>query len=108
MTYHNAGEAMSGTSGLNRIRAHQARGEVSGCKTVAGRRRIDDGRLHLYVPHGLRRVTWDERSCTELEIDAAAHRVRAAIDGEPATLDTPLRFRLEPEALRLLVPRQPD
>ena len=69
---------------------------------------LDDGRLHLYVPHGLRRVTWDERSCTELEIDAAAHRVRAAIDGEPATLDTPLRFRLEPEALRLLVPRQPD
>ena len=75
--------------------------------SLGERESLDDGRLHLYVPHGLRRVTWEERSYVELELDAAAHRVRAAIDGEPATLDTPLRFRLEPGALRLLVPRPP-
>jgi diacylglycerol kinase family enzyme len=73
--------------------------------SIGERERIDDGRLHVYVPHGLRRVTWDESSCTELEIDVPAHRVRAAIDGEPAVLETPLRFRSEPGALRLLVPR---
>ena len=32
---------------------------------------MDDGRLHLYVPHGFRRITWDERSCTELTIETA-------------------------------------
>ena len=72
--------------------------------SIGERERIDDGRLHLYVPHGFRRVTWDERSCTELEIDVPSHRVRAAIDGEPAALETPLRFRSEPGALRLLLP----
>jgi diacylglycerol kinase family enzyme len=76
--------------------------------SVGERERLDEGRLRLYVPHGLRRVTWEERSCTELEIDAAGHRVRAAVDGEPAELDTPLRFTIEPGALRLLVPRTPE
>jgi diacylglycerol kinase family enzyme len=76
--------------------------------SLGERESLDDGRLHLYVPHGLRRVTWDERSCTELEIDTASHRAQAAIDGEPALLDTPLRFRLERQGLRLLVPRPRD
>ena len=47
-------------------------------------------RLHLYVPHGFRRITWEEQSCTELEIGSPLPRLRAAIDGEPAELDTPL------------------
>jgi diacylglycerol kinase family enzyme len=76
--------------------------------SLGERESLNDGRLHLYVPHGLRRVTWDERSCTEMEIDVASHRVQAAIDGEPALLETPLRFRVEPAALRLLVPRSAD
>jgi diacylglycerol kinase family enzyme len=73
--------------------------------SLGERESLDEGRLHLYVPHGLRRVTWDERSCTELEIDAHEHRVGAAVDGEPTVFETPLRFRIEPAALRLLVPR---
>ncbi len=73
--------------------------------SLGERESLDEGRLHLYVPHGLRRVTWDERSCTELEIDAAGHRVEAAIDGEPERLETPLRFTIEPGALRLFLPR---
>ena len=48
------------------------------------------GLLHLYVPHGFRRVTWEEQSCTELEIGSPLPRLRAAVDGEPAELDTPL------------------
>ena len=46
MTYHNASQTMPGTGRLNRIGAHEARGHIGGRKTVAGRRRIDDGRLH--------------------------------------------------------------
>jgi diacylglycerol kinase family enzyme len=74
--------------------------------SIGERERLDEGRLYLYVAHGLRRVTWDERSCTELEIESALPVVRAAIDGEPAELEPPLDFRVEPGALRLLVPRQ--
>ena len=75
--------------------------------SIGERERLDDGLLHLYVPHGLRRVTWDERSCTELTIDTPGGRVPAAVDGEPAELETPLEFRSEPGALRLLVPGAP-
>jgi diacylglycerol kinase family enzyme len=73
--------------------------------SIGARERLDEGLLHLSVPHGLRRVTWEERSCAELDIDVPSHHVRAAIDGEPAALETPLRFAIEPGALRLLVPR---
>jgi diacylglycerol kinase family enzyme len=76
--------------------------------SLGERERIDEGLLHLYVPHGLRRITWDERSCTELVIGSPLPRVRAAVDGEPAELETPLRFRIEPGALRLLLPRAPE
>ena len=76
--------------------------------SLGERERIDEGLLHLYIPHGFRRITWDERSCTELEIGSALRRVRAAVDGEPLELDTPLRFRVEPGALRVLVPRAPE
>ena len=76
--------------------------------SLGERERIDEGLLHLYVPHGFRRITWDERSCTELEIGSPLPRLRAAIDGEPTELETPLRFRIEPGALRLLLPRAPD
>jgi diacylglycerol kinase family enzyme len=73
--------------------------------SIGERERLDEGRLHLYVPQGLRRVTWEERSCTELRIDSGPPRLRAAIDGEPVELEPPLDFRIEPGALRLLVPR---
>ena len=76
--------------------------------SLGERERIDEGLLHLYVPHGLRRISWDERSCTELEIGSPLPRLGAAVDGEPAELETPLRFRIEPGALRLLLPRAPD
>jgi diacylglycerol kinase family enzyme len=71
---------------------------------VGERSRLDEGLLHLYVAHGWRRTSWEERSATEFTVDANRHRVKAAIDGEPAALETPLDFRVEPRALRVLVP----
>jgi diacylglycerol kinase family enzyme len=76
--------------------------------SLGERERLDEGKLHLYIPHGFRRITWEERSCTELEIGAPQARLRAAIDGEPVELETPLSFRIEPRALRVLVPRAPE
>jgi diacylglycerol kinase family enzyme len=76
--------------------------------SLGERERLDEGLLHVYIPHGLRRITWDEHSYSELEIGSPLARLRVAIDGEPAELDTPLRFRIEPAALRVLVPRAPD
>jgi hypothetical protein len=76
--------------------------------SLGERERLDEGTLHLYVPHGLRRISWEDRSCTELEIGSPLPRVRAAVDGEPAELESPLHFRIGPAALRVLVPRPPD
>ena len=76
--------------------------------SIGERETLDDGRLHLYVPHGFRRVTWDERSCTALTIETPRSSIRAAIDGEPARLVSPVEFRVEPQALRVLVPPAPD
>ena len=76
--------------------------------SLGERERLDEGKLHLYIPHGFRRITWEERSCTELEIGSPMPRIRAAVDGEPFELDAPLAFRIDPGALRVLVPRAPE
>lgn len=76
--------------------------------SIGERESMDDGLLHLYVPHGFRRLTWEERSAPALTIDSSRPSLRAAIDGEPARLQTPLELRVEPRALRVLVPRAPE
>jgi len=65
--------------------------------TVGARDRLDGGKLHLYVPD-------DERVGERFVVDAAAGRLEAAVDGEPDVLRTPIEFRIEPRALRVLVP----
>ncbi|HEU4489009.1 MAG TPA: diacylglycerol kinase family protein [Actinomycetota bacterium] len=40
-----------------------------------------------------------------LEIGAPGERVQAGVDGEPITLEAPLRFSVEPGALRVLLPK---
>ena len=65
--------------------------------TVGARERLDEGRLHLYLPG-------DERSGERFVVDAAAGVLEAAVDGEPEVLRTPVRFGIEPRALRVLVP----
>jgi diacylglycerol kinase family enzyme len=64
---------------------------------VGERERLDEGRLHLYVPG-------DERVAETFVLDAAAGRLEAAVDGEPDVLETPIHFRVEPRALRVLLP----
>jgi diacylglycerol kinase family enzyme len=76
--------------------------------SIGERTSMDDGLLHLYVPHGFRRVTWEERSATQFTIETPRPSVRAAIDGEPAVLRAPLGLRIEPRALRVLVPAAPE
>jgi len=65
--------------------------------TIGARERLDEGKLHLYLPG-------DERSAERFVIDAAPGRLEAAVDGEPDVLQTPIEFRIEPRALRVLVP----
>ena len=72
--------------------------------SIGERERLDEGRLHLYVAHGIFRAHWDERSGERFTVDARRASLRAAIDGEPARLETPLEFGIEPRALRVLVP----
>jgi diacylglycerol kinase family enzyme len=75
--------------------------------SLGERERLDEGRLHLYLATGWRFSEWEERAATSLTIDAARHRIKAAIDGEPAVLETPLEFAINPLALRVLVPGAP-
>ena len=75
--------------------------------SIGERARLDEGHLHLYAPQGLMRTGWEEREGERFTIDARLGRLRAAVDGEPELLDTPIDFRVEPRALRVLVPRGP-
>ena len=68
--------------------------------SLGERKRLDEGKLHLYVPGADRSVWVGER----FVIDAAEHRLEAAVDGEPAVLETPVEFRIERRALGVLVP----
>jgi diacylglycerol kinase family enzyme len=74
---------------------------------IGERKRLDEGKLHLYLARGWRPSTWHEQAAQRLTIDEAGHRLRAAVDGEPVDLDTPVEFSIEPSALRVLVPRAP-
>jgi diacylglycerol kinase family enzyme len=47
---------------------------------------------------------WAQWTTTALRVSAAPVRLPAGIDGEAATLATPLEFRVLPQALRVLVP----
>ncbi|MGZ4333971.1 MAG: diacylglycerol/lipid kinase family protein [Gaiellaceae bacterium] len=73
--------------------------------SIGERERLDEGALYVYAPTGVLRGDCEGRSCTQLTIDARSHRLPAAVDGEPEVLETPLAFRIEPQALRVLVPR---
>jgi diacylglycerol kinase family enzyme len=70
------------------------------------RPRLDEGVLHLGIAHGLLPRSWEERRGRRFTVDAAGSTVDAAIDGEPARLHTPLELRVEPRALRLLLPER--
>jgi diacylglycerol kinase family enzyme len=74
--------------------------------SLGERPRLDEGCLYLYRADGLLPRHWDGPAAVrELTIDASRLPVPAAIDGEPVALDFPLLVRIEPQALRLLVPQ---
>ena len=72
--------------------------------SVGERQGLDRGRLHLHIAHGLLPGSWEERAGDRFVIDSIRGRLHAARDGEPAELDTPLEFTIEPRALRVLLP----
>jgi diacylglycerol kinase family enzyme len=74
--------------------------------TLGERARIDEGELHLCIAAGVLPTAWEERSARRFTIELPAPRVRAAVDGEPVVLQTPLDLESLPRALRVLVPRQ--
>jgi diacylglycerol kinase family enzyme len=68
---------------------------------------LTGGRLGIIVigkPAGTRRPPARSWSATSLEVDAAAP-IHAGLDGEAVELDPPLRFEIQPGALRVRVPR---
>jgi diacylglycerol kinase family enzyme len=72
--------------------------------TIGARERLDEGKLHLYTPD----TEPPERVGERFIVDADAGRLEAAVDGEPNVVETPVEFRIEPRALRVLVPAPPD
>jgi diacylglycerol kinase family enzyme len=90
--------------------------------SIGERDRLDDGLLSLYVAQhptrfGLLRFALDavrgklgsERDfdvleAAEFEVDTHRHRLRVATDGEVTVMAPPLRYRVRPGALTVLVP----
>jgi diacylglycerol kinase family enzyme len=86
------------------------------------RDRLDEGVLHAYVIRAVARRSllallghaavgrvdraegWIDWSAPAFTVESAHPRVHAAVDGEPAVLEAPLRFEIRPRALRVLVP----
>jgi diacylglycerol kinase family enzyme len=68
--------------------------------SIGARDRLDEGKLHVYVPGD----DQPERVGERFVVDSSSHRLEAAFDGEPDVLRLPVEFRIEPLALRVLVP----
>jgi diacylglycerol kinase family enzyme len=72
--------------------------------TLGERKRLDAGELQLWAADGWTPRAWHERVASSFTIDPGSARVRAAIDGEPVVLDSPIRAESLPRALRVRVP----
>jgi len=93
---------------------------------IGSRARLDAGELSVYLAPGarpldlvflavrafLRRLRgskdFEVLRTTELRIETRGRQARVATDGEVLVLDTPLRFRSRPGALRVVVPRETE
>jgi diacylglycerol kinase family enzyme len=71
------------------------------------RERLDEGLLHIYFATGILPTDWASYSGESFRIDSDADELPAAFDGEPVVLKPPVELRIEPRALRVLVPRKP-
>jgi diacylglycerol kinase family enzyme len=70
---------------------------------LGARTRLDEGTLHAYVAEGWLPRTWAEHSGARFTLEQQG-ALRAAIDGEPAHLESPVELAVEPRALRILLP----
>lgn len=73
--------------------------------SIGERERLDEGCLHVYTAEGLVPGGWNDERGERFTIQSSLPRLQIAIDGEPTELETPLRFSIEPRALRVLLPR---
>ncbi len=89
---------------------------------IGARARLDSGKLSVYVAQrpgrlGLLRLAWsalrgrlaqerdfDVLSADSLAIETRHQRIRVATDGEVTVMATPLRYRIRPAALTVIVP----
>ena len=76
--------------------------------SLGERDRLDEGTLAVYAARGLRRLRWTERLAPRVTVESRKRVTRAAVDGEPVLLETPLELTVERAALRLLVPPEAD
>jgi diacylglycerol kinase family enzyme len=74
--------------------------------TVGERERLDEGRLVLWTATGWLPTAWEQRTGTQFEIETGGDGIRAAIDGEPVVLESPVTVEAMPGALRLLLPAE--
>lgn len=72
--------------------------------TLGERNRLDEGLVQLWIAAGLVPTAWEERTAPTFRVEIPGGGVRAAIDGEPATLESPLVVESLSRALRLRVP----
>jgi diacylglycerol kinase family enzyme len=90
--------------------------------SIGERARLDGGRLSLYVAQrpgrlGLLRLAWsalrgrlaqerdfDALTTASMQIDTHHKHLRVATDGEVTVMTTPLRYRIRPGALCVIVP----
>jgi diacylglycerol kinase family enzyme len=74
--------------------------------TLGMREQLDEGVLQLWAAAGWLPTAWEEHVSASFRIEVPGRRTRAAIDGEPVELDSPLELESLPKALRVLVPER--
>lgn len=89
---------------------------------IGARSALDRGRLSLYLTHRMGRFgllqlaimalfrrldqarDFDVLTARDFEVRTGHRRLRVATDGEVVVMEAPLRYRLRPQALRVIVP----
>jgi diacylglycerol kinase family enzyme len=74
--------------------------------TVGERERLDTGELFLWTAEGWLPTAWEQRTGSRFEIETGADRIRAAVDGEPIVLASPVTVESLPGAIRLRLPAE--
>lgn len=74
--------------------------------TLGERRALDEGNLHVYGASGWLPGNWLELVGPDFRIELDTSGIRAAVDGEPLRLESPLDVRCFPRALRVVVPAE--